>query len=77
MSDLVGRHMRLKRSYRGEFVGLCPFHQEKTASFTVNNVKGFFHCFGCGAHGDVIDFTQRLYRMPFRGAVTALATEQV
>ena len=55
LSDLVGRRVALKRAGR-EFTGLCPFHNEKTPSFTVNDRKGFFHCFGCGAHGDAIGF---------------------
>ena len=55
LSELIGRRVRLALKGR-EYIGLCPFHNEKTPSFTVNNEKGFFHCFGCGAHGDVIGF---------------------
>jgi DNA primase len=55
VSEIVSPKVRLVQ--RGqEFTGLCPFHNEKTPSFTVNDIKGFFHCFGCGAHGDVISF---------------------
>ncbi len=56
-------------------VGLCPFHQERTPSFSVNDKKAIFHCFGCGAHGDCIDFAQHAYKLTFRQAVDALASE--
>src|SRR5215471_7562544 len=53
LSGLVGRKVKLARRGR-EFVGLCPFHHEKTPSFYVVEDKSFFHCFGCGAHGDAM-----------------------
>ncbi|CCG09797.1 DNA primase [Pararhodospirillum photometricum] len=74
LSVVVGRRVRLIRKGR-EFHGLCPFHNEKTPSFTVNDEKGFFHCFGCGAHGDVIGFEMRAANLPFREAVERLAAE--
>jgi hypothetical protein len=55
LSAIVGRSLPLKRSGR-EMKGLCPFHKERTPSFTVNDAEGFYHCFGCGAHGDVFDW---------------------
>jgi DNA primase len=58
-----------------EHQGLCPFHNEKTPSFTVNDDKGFFHCFGCGAHGDVLDFEMRAGGLSFLDAVEQLAGE--
>ena len=51
ITDIVGRRVRLIRKGRGEATGLCPFHNEKTPSFTVSEDKGFFHCFGCGVTG--------------------------
>lgn len=57
--DVIGRYVPL-RSAGTEREGLCPFHDESTPSFTVNAKKGFFHCFGCGAHGDAIAFVQRI-----------------
>ncbi|MCZ6722090.1 MAG: DNA primase [Proteobacteria bacterium] len=72
LSDTIGRRVRLVRRGR-EHVGLCPFHKEKTPSFTVNEDKGFFHCFGCGAHGDVIGFEMRIDNLTFPEAVERLA----
>ncbi|MGZ9034514.1 MAG: DNA primase [Rhodospirillales bacterium] len=69
---VVSRHVALTRRGR-EHLGLCPFHQEKTPSLTVNEQKGFYHCFGCGAHGTAIDFIMQYERMGFRDAVAALA----
>ena len=70
----VGRSVKLTRA-GGEHKGLCPFHAEKDPSFTVNEAKQFFHCFGCGVHGDIIDFTIRIERMDFRAAVHKLALD--
>src|ERR1700681_1174765 len=65
---------RVKLAWRRpEFVGLCPFHNEKTPSFNVVEDKGFYHCFGCGAHGDVIGFTMQTQNLGFREAVEELA----
>jgi DNA primase len=64
LSDIIGRHTKLRRSSR-ELVGLCPFHPEKSPSFHVNDAKGFYHCFGCGAHGDVIRFLREAEGMGF------------
>jgi DNA primase len=72
--DTVGRRVKLTRRGR-EHAGLCPFHNEKTPSFTVNEEKGFYHCFGCGAHGDVIGFVMRTEGVPFPEAVERLAAE--
>lgn len=72
LSDTIGRRIRLVRRGR-EHVSLCPFHNEKTPSFTVNEDKGFFHCFGCGAHGDVIGFEMRIDNIGFVEAVERLA----
>ena len=74
LSDVIGRRVRLVRKGR-EHLGLCPFHNEKTPSFTVSDDKGFFHCFGCGAHGDVIGFVMRDEGQSFPEAVEKLAGE--
>lgn len=70
--ELVGRYVPLKRaghSYRG----LCPFHPEKTPSFHVHGERGFFHCFGCGAGGDVFKFVQLIEKVSFQEAVRLVA----
>ena len=72
LSDTIARRVNLTRKGR-EFSGLCPFHKEKSPSFTVNDDKGFFHCFGCGAHGDVIGFEMRIDNLGFPEAVERLA----
>jgi len=74
LAQVVGRRVRLVRRGR-EHSGLCPFHNEKSPSFTVNEDKGFFHCFGCGAHGDVIGFVMRSEGLGFPEAVERLAAE--
>ena len=74
VSDIVGKRVRLTRAGR-EYKGCCPFHNEKTASFYVNDDKQFFHCFGCGAHGTVIDFVMRHDNLSFPEAVDALAQQ--
>src|SRR6202795_1071462 len=74
LADLVGKRVRLVRKGR-EFGGLCPFHNEKTPSFYVVEDKGFFHCFGCGAHGDAIGYVMRSDNLDFIEAVERLAGE--
>ncbi|HZD26552.1 MAG TPA: DNA primase, partial [Alphaproteobacteria bacterium] len=74
LAELVGRRVRLVRRGR-EHTGLCPFHNEKTPSFTVNEDKGFYHCFGCGAHGSAIDFVMQTENLSFPEAVEKLALE--
>jgi len=74
LSDVVGRSVRLTRAGR-EFKGCCPFHNEKTPSFYVNDDKQFYHCFGCGAHGDVIGFVMQNGNQSFIEAVEVLANE--
>ncbi len=75
LQDVVGRYVKLQSKSGGEFLGLCPFHNENTPSFTLNEQKGFYHCFGCGAHGDVIRFVMEHNGWPFVEAVTRLAEE--
>lgn len=74
LSDIVGRKVRLTRAGR-EFKGCCPFHNEKTPSFYVNDDKQFYHCFGCGAHGDAIGFSMSHDNLSFIEAIEALASE--
>jgi len=70
--EVIGAHVRLKRAGRN-FVGLCPFHQEKTPSFSVNAERGFFHCFGCNTGGSVYNFIMKMEGLNFPEAVRSLA----
>lgn len=72
IADVVGAKVKLVKKGR-EYQGLCPFHNEKTPSFTVNEAKGFYHCFGCGAHGDIVKFEMEANGLPFMDAVQKLA----
>lgn len=74
IAELIGSRVQLKRAGR-EFKGLCPFHGEKTPSFTVSPEKGFYHCFGCGAHGTAIGFLMQHDNLSFVEAVEALADQ--
>ena len=70
--EVVGAHVGLKRVGRNH-VGLCPFHAEKSGSFTVNEERGIFHCFGCGAGGNVFTFLMKMENLPFPDVVERLA----
>src|SRR5881396_109713 len=70
--QVVQEYVPLKRAGTS-YKGLCPFHSEKTPSFTVNSEKGFFHCFGCGAGGDVFKFLELHEKLSFPDAVKLLA----
>ena len=70
--DVVGRYVQLKKG-GANFVGLCPFHNEKGPSFTVSPTKQFYHCFGCGAHGTAIGFLMEHAGLTFPEAVNELA----
>ena len=71
--DVVGRRVKLTRRGRNDFWGCCPFHQEKTPSFHVREDRGVYHCFGCGAHGNAIDFVMALDGVEFPEALERLA----
>ena len=74
LSSVIGRTTRVTKAGR-EFKACCPFHNEKTPSFTINDDKGFYHCFGCGAHGDVIRWMTDQRGLSFMDAVKELASE--
>jgi len=74
LSDLIGRSVKVTRAGR-EFKACCPFHNEKTPSFTINDEKGFYHCFGCGAHGDAIRWLTDHDSLTFLDAVEQLCGE--
>ncbi len=72
LSKIISRNVKLQK--RGNnLIGLCPFHSEKTPSFNVNDNDGFYHCFGCGAHGDAISFIRNLEGKSFIEALETIA----
>ncbi len=73
IDDVVGGYVALRNAGGGSLKGLCPFHDEKTPSFTVTPSRGFFYCFGCGEGGDVITFLQKQQNLSFTEAIQVLA----
>jgi DNA primase len=73
IADVVGEYVALKPASVGSLKGLCPFHDEKSPSFNVRPVQGFYHCFGCGEGGDVYKFLQQMEQLSFYEAVEKLA----
>ena len=74
LSALIGRTVKVTKAGR-EFKACCPFHNEKTPSFTINDEKGFYHCFGCSAHGDAIRWMTDQRGLSFMDAIKELASE--
>ena len=72
LSTLIGKTIKVTKAGR-EYKACCPFHNEKTPSFTINDEKGFYHCFGCGAHGDAIRWMTDQRGLPFMDAIKELA----
>ena len=70
---IIGDYVKLKKAGAQNFSGLCPFHGEKTASFSVHATRQFFHCFGCGVSGDVFSFVQKIENITFPEAVRMVA----
>jgi DNA primase len=73
IEDVVGEHVQLRNAGGGNLKGLCPFHDEKSPSFSVSPAKALYYCFGCGAGGDVIRFVQNVEHVDFAEAVEKLA----
>ncbi|WP_375484817.1 DNA primase [uncultured Jatrophihabitans sp.] len=73
IDDVIGEHVQLRNAGGGNLKGICPFHDEKSASFNVTPAKGLFHCFGCQAGGDVIKFVQDIEHIDFSEAIEKLA----
>jgi DNA primase len=67
LSSVAARYVKIRRA-GPEWTACCPFHNDKSPSFTINDAKGFFHCFGCDAHGDVLDFVMRMENVGLRRA---------
>ena len=73
LSEIISKKINLKRKSDNSYIGLCPFHSEKTPSFHVNDEKQFYHCFGCEKHGDIFSFTMEMDNMDFYSALKYLA----
>ena len=74
IADVISSYVQLKKSGRN-LVGLCPFHNERSPSFSVSRENGFFYCFGCGAGGDVVSLTARLFNLRPYEAASKLAVD--
>ena len=74
VSQIVGKSVQLKKRGK-EFIGLSPFKNERTPSFTVSDEKGFYHCFSTGEHGNIFDFIMKTQSVGFGDAVKLLAVE--
>jgi DNA primase len=72
---IVGEYLKLRKTGAQNYTGLCPFHKEKTGSFSVNPSKGIYYCFGCHEHGDVFNFVMKMDGLSFPEAVRAVATK--
>ncbi len=72
MLEVVGLHTQLRKA-GANYTGLCPFHQEKTPSFSVDPIEKLYYCFGCGEGGDLLAFVQKVENLTFAEAVESLA----
>src|SRR5579885_3168760 len=73
--DLIDGRLPLKKKSGSNYFACCPFHAEKSASFSVSQSKQFYYCFGCGAHGNAIDFLMQYERLSFPEAIETLAKQ--
>ena len=73
IAEIIKEHTQIKQKHGGRYAGKCPFHKDDTPSFSVDDIGGFFYCFGCLEKGDVITFTQKIYNISFNEAVERLA----
>ena len=76
LSQVISKNLSLKKKDKSNFIALCPFHKEKTPSFSISDEKGFYHCFGCGKNGDVFSYVMETENVGFLDALSNLA-EQV
>ncbi len=75
LSEVISKKISLVKKGENRFIALCPFHNEKTPSFNVQDDKGFFHCFGCGKHGDVFNFIMEIDNLDFKEALVYLSDQ--
>ncbi len=74
LSEIIGARIAIKKAGR-EYHALCPFHNEKSPSFTINDEKNFYHCFGCGEHGDAISFLMKYERLTYPETIERLSSD--
>ena len=74
ISDIITRRVKLTNKGNNSYIGLCPFHTEKTPSFFVNDQKQIYHCFGCGSHGDIFTFIMKYESISYRDSLKNLAS---
>ncbi len=75
LSEVIGKHLSLKKRDNNNYVALCPFHKEKTPSFNISDDKGFYHCFGCGKNGDIFNYIMETENLSFVEALKRLADQ--
>ena len=75
LSQVIGKNLSLKKKDKSNFIALCPFHKEKTPSFSISDEKGFYHCFGCGKNGDVFSYVMETENVGFLDALSNLAEQ--
>ena len=75
IEEIISAHVALRPAGAGRVKGLCPFHDEKTPSFSVNPTNGYYHCFGCGESGDAIGFVRKMEGLSFPEAIERLASQ--
>ncbi len=73
ISEIISKKITLNKKGENNFLALCPFHNEKTPSFSVQDDKGFYHCFGCGKHGDIFNFVMEIDNLDFKEALKYLS----
>ena len=74
LSEIISKKVVLNKKNENSFIGLCPFHSEKTPSFHVHDDKQFYHCLGCEKHGDIFSFIMEIENLDFYGALKYLAS---
>ena len=75
LSQVISKNLSLKKKDKSNFIALCPFHKEKTPSFSISDDKGFYHCFGCGKNGDVFSYVMEIENLGFLDALANLAEQ--
>jgi|TARA_B110000858_G_scaffold143234_1_gene162679 DNA primase len=75
LSEVIGKNLSLKKKDDSNYIALCPFHKEKTPSFSISDEKGFYHCFGCGKHGDLFSYVMETENIGFVDVLSNLAEQ--